>query len=80
MDYVEFPEDAVTGKADHRHRRSLRAQTMGPAGRYAAENAYQRATASAEAGIACRVCQQLELVATSLAKARFRSECGLCRT
>jgi hypothetical protein len=29
VDYVEFPEDAATGKADHRHRRSLRAQTMG---------------------------------------------------
>jgi hypothetical protein len=42
-------------KADHRHRRLLRARNMGPASRYAAENAYQRATASAEPGspLAC---------------------------
>jgi hypothetical protein len=38
-DDLEFPEDAVTGKADHRHRRLLRALTLGPAGRYATENA-----------------------------------------
>jgi hypothetical protein len=41
-DYLEFPEDAVTGKADHRHRRLLRALPLGPAGRYATENTRER--------------------------------------
>ena len=39
VDYLEFPDEAVTGRADHRHRWLLRAQTLGPAGCYATENA-----------------------------------------
>jgi len=34
-------------------------RNMWPAGRYDAENTYQSATASAKAGIDCRVCPQL---------------------
>jgi len=62
-DYPEFPKDTVTGRADRRSPVTARAQQWA-AGRYAAENAFQRATASAEAGIGCRVYRQLELVAS----------------
>jgi hypothetical protein len=67
VDYLEFPEEAGDGKSRPPASLVAARADMGSAGRYASENAYQRA--SAEAGIACRVCSQLELVATSLAKA-----------
>jgi len=53
-DYLEFPNDTVTRKPTTGIAGCC-ARNMGPAGRYAAENAYQRATASAEPGspVAC---------------------------